>query len=312
MQRRTRFALAASILLTLALESSANPANPAGYLGSYVLQNPGGNGFGGFSAIEISEDGARFTAISDHGSWLLGTIDRGADGRIAKVATTHTQPLRSEKITPLRRDRSDSEGLAIAQDGTIYISFEGVPRVLRYKTIDGTAENLPTPKEFSKFPINAALESLAIDAQGVLYTMPEEVPGSKRVRILTGQPGNPNGADFPVWRFANGAWTQPFTLTRRGSYLPVGSDFGPDGRFYLLERDFHGIAGFSSRVRSFRVTAKGFTDEKIHLESHAGLHDNLEGISVWRDAKGKIRLTMIADNNFMPFQRSELVEYQLP
>lgn len=312
MQRRTRFAVIASILFAMALDSSASPTNPAGYVGSFTLQSPGGNGYGGFSAIEISSDGGSFLAISDKGAWIRGKIHRTAKGVIDKVTTTKAEPLRSESVTPLRRNRSDSEGLALAADGTAYVSFEGAARVLRYKSIEGTAENLPTPKAFAKFPINAALESLAIDGQGALYTMPEELTGSKKVRLLSGQPGNPDGQDFPVWKFQDGKWSQPFNLKRRGSFLPVGSDFGPDGRFYLLERDFHGIAGFSSRVRSFRVTAKGLTDEKIHLESRAGLHDNLEGISVWRDAQGKIRLTMIADNNFMPFQRSELVEYQLP
>lgn len=39
------------------------------------------------------------------------------------------------------------------------------------------------------------------------------------------------------------------------------------------------------------------------------MHDNLEGISVWQDPDGRIRLTMISDDNFMVFQRTEIVEY---
>ena len=46
--------------------------------------------------------------------------------------------------------------------------------------------------------------------------------------------------------------------------------------------------------------------------SHLARHDNLEGLAVTRAATGQIRLTMISDDNFNPFQRSEIVEYLLP
>ena len=41
-------------------------------------------------------------------------------------------------------------------------------------------------------------------------------------------------------------------------------------------------------------------------------HDNLEGLAVWRDDSGAIRLTMISDDNFNLLQRTELVEYAVP
>ena len=267
--------------------------------------------FGGFSSIEVSADGSRFTALSDRGAFVQGRFQRNADGVIAGVVTNKLTRLKSNDKKPLAEGRNDSEGLAMAPDGTAYISFEGVARVLRYRQIDGLAENLPTPDAFRAFPRNAALEALAMDADGVLYTFPEELTGSKRIRLLTGQPGNPNGADFPVWRFAKGRWTQPFDLPRRGSFLPVSADFGPDRRLYVLEREFHGIAGFASRVRSFKVGSRGLSDARTHLQTPSGLHDNLEGLSVWRDAGGDMRLTMVSDNNFLPIQRTEIVEYRL-
>ena len=79
------------------------------------------------------------------------------------------------------------------------------------------------------------------------------------------------------------------------------------GRLYLLERDFAGI-GFRSRVRRF---APDGTGEEVLLETGIGVHDNLEGISVWRDDLSRIRLTMVSDDNFRFFQRTEFVEYAL-
>lgn len=312
MPRRSRLAVVATALLVaLGLQGSASPNPPPGFLGAFRWTMPD-VGFGGFSAIDLSADGTRFIALSDRGSFVQGRLRRGPDGTIAAVESGPVKRLKSNTDAPLAAGRNDSEGLAVAADGTVYISFEGVARVLRYADINGLAENLPTPRAFASFPHNAALEALAIDAKGVLYTMPEELPGSKRIRLLTGQPGNASGPDFPVWRFANGKWTQPFDLPRDGVFLPVSADFGPDGRLYVLERSFRGITGFASRVRSFKVGARALTDQRLHLQTPTGQHGNLEGLAVWRDGSGAIRLTMIADDNFLAFLRTEIVEYRLP
>lgn len=310
MQRRPRLALIAAALLSLSLEGSASAPPPEGFIGAFPLAMADPL-FGGLSGIEISGDGLGFVALSDGGAFLVGRVARDAAGAIVSVSMTRPVLLKSRTDAPLLPERNDSEGLAIGADGTTFISFEGAARVLRYDRIDGFAQNLPSPREFSAFPQNAALEALAIDSKGDLYTFPEELRGSKRIRLLTGQPGNPHGPNFPVWRFSKGKWSQPFTLPRNGSYLPVGADFGPDGRLYVLERQFRGIAGFGSRVRSFGVGTKGLSDEKTVLQTPIGLHDNLEGIAVWRDANGDIRLTMVSDDNFLAIQRTEIVEYRV-
>ena len=47
------------------------------------------------------------------------------------------------------------------------------------------------------------------------------------------------------------------------------------------------------------------------LESRIGQFDNLEGISVWRDDRNRTRITLISDDNFFLFQKTELVEFVL-
>ncbi len=81
-----------------------------------------------------------------------------------------------------------------------------------------------------------------------------------------------------------------------GPFLIVGADIGPDGRLYMLERDFAGI-GFRSRIRRFDLDGG---NEETMLETGLRTHDNLEGISVWQDAQG-LRLTLISDDNFRVF-----------
>jgi hypothetical protein len=298
------------LLLTLGLQGSVSAPDPKGFVSAFVW-TMAQDEFGGWSGIEMSADGTTFVALSDKGRYTEALVQRDAAGVITAIDAGPVTALKSNTDAPLGGLRSDSEDIARAPDGSFYVSFEGVARILRYKTLGGFAENLPTPPEFSRFPRNASLETLAVDAEGTVYTIPEEVSRSKRLRLFTGQPDNSEGGDFPVWRFAKGEWTQPFDLPRRGSFLPVAADFGPDGRIYVLERDFRGITGFASRVRSFTVGPAVLGEGQVVVQTTTGQFDNLEGLSVWRDAGGAIRLTLIADDNFLPFQRTEIVEFSL-
>jgi hypothetical protein len=88
--------------------------------------------------------------------------------------------------------------------------------------------------------------------------------------------------------------------------LIVGADIFED-RLYVLERDFMGI-GFRSRVRAFDLNGE---NEVTLIDSQILTHDNLEGISVWRDSPETLRITMLSDNNFRSLQRTEFVEYRI-
>jgi len=189
----------------------------------------------------------------------------------------------------------DAEGLATSPDGTFYISFERDHRVERFGA-RGPGETLPRGRPFDEMDSNGGFEALAIDSAGRLLALPERSGQITR--------------DFPLWRF-DGRWSQIAVVPRRAAFLPVGADVGPDGRFYLLERAFPGF-GFRSQVRSFALTPHGLADERLHLQSALWQYDNLEGISVWRDDAGRIRLTMISDDNFKSFQSTQIVEYALP
>ncbi len=250
--------------------------------------------FGGFSGLWIAPDGSRMIALSDRGTLVSADIDRNG-GRIVGIRNPKPVRLRASSGAPLLNELTDGEGLAITPDGTIHVSYEQVHRVARYVTPGGAAQILPRPAAFRAFDDNRGLEALASDRQGRLYALPEDHP-------------TPDGR-IPVFRWDGRAWTVPFTLPKRGDFLPVGADFGPDGRFYLLERDL-GITGFRNRLRSWDLTGDAPADERTLIEA-SGVHDNLEGVSVWRDSNGRLRATMISDDNFLPLQRTEIVEYVL-
>lgn len=299
MRRRSGLALIAGGFAALALRGGAAAGPPPGYLGSFRWRMDDTR-FGGISGLHIFAGGARFAAISDRGAWTEGRISRNAGGRITAVTAAPMRLLRALGTEPLAEGRNDSEGLAIAPDGTAYVSFEGkgAARVLRYARLDGPAANLPVHPDFRRMQLNSALEALAIGPDGAIYTLPER----------SGREDRP----FPVYRFLRGAWDQPFSLPRRDAFLPVSADVGPDGRLYVLERDFKGLSGFASRLRRFDLTERGISREQELFTSSPGLHDNLEGLSIWRDGTGGLVATMVSDDNFRFFQRTELVEYALP
>jgi len=269
----------------------------AQYVGSFRWSSDAEN-FGGFSGIELSADGSEFWAISDAGLLVRGQLSRDENGAVTGVSPFRPSLLRSRKGAPLVGVEDDAEGLAVAPDGRMFVSFEGIHRVARYDDEDVPSVVLPAHPDFKDLQNNSALETLAIDAAGSLFTLPE------RSGVLT--------RPFPIYRYRDGVWEQPFSLPRRPPFLPVGGDFGPDGKFYLLERHLSGIFGFQSRVRRFEFGENGVLSEETLLETSVGRHDNLEGIAVWQDKAGDIRLTMISDDNFRAFQRSEFVDYRIP
>lgn len=261
---------------------------PAQFAGVAAL--PRGPGLGGFSAIALDPDGAGFAALSDRNGLFRGTIARAPDGRPLAVTVGPGLPL-----TGPGGGRADAEGIAAAPDGTLFASLEGVQRVLELAP-DGSRRFLPANPAFAALPRNGGLEALARDGAGRLYTIPEDTP-------------NADGT-LPLWRLDATGWHHLRDLPGSPDFRPVGADFGPDGRLYLLERRFAGLAGFATRLRRFGPEGEGAGE--VLLQTAPGRHDNLEGLSVWRDGAGALRATMIADDNFFPAQLGEIVEYLLP
>ncbi|MBA85966.1 MAG: hypothetical protein CML60_09425 [Rhodobacteraceae bacterium] len=294
MRKRLAVALAALTGL-IVLFTPPWAKGPAVFMGTLDLPS-NGTKLGGFSAIELSPDGVDFHLITDRGHLLRGRIERTA-GNLIGLRHGPVRPLRARNGQVLRKTGNDAEGAAIAPDGTLFISLEGKHRILSFPNGAEQASDRLDAAEFSRLPKNGGLESLAIARDGTLYALPERTWTRRQ--------------NTPVFRHGPDGWSALPGYTRTQGFLPVGADFGPNARLYILERHFKGL-GFASRVRSFRVTPAGLSDPQLILQTPQRRHGNLEGLSVWRDTQGKIRLTMVSDDNFLSLFRSQIVEYALP
>ncbi|MBK0327465.1 esterase-like activity of phytase family protein [Rhodobacteraceae bacterium F11138] len=251
--------------------------------------------FGGFSGIELSRDGRDMLAMTDRARIVKAGIRR-EDGRITGITPGRSWALHRQNGKVLIGHTVDSEGLAQAAGGDLFISFERIHRVSHYPSPGGPSRGLQRPPMLRDLPFNGGIEALAITPDHDLIAVPEDHRDSS--------------GDIPLFLWRDGQWSNPFGLPTDGQFLPVGADFGPHGRFYLLERGFN-LFGFRTRVRSWHLTDTGAQGERCELQTSTGTHDNLEGLALWRDDMGRVRLTMIADDNFFFLQRTELVEYAL-
>jgi hypothetical protein len=285
------------LLLALAfLGSPAVGAAPQLVLDARVIWSDPSPEFGGFSGIEVGDGGAGFVAIGDRGSWAEGRMIR-EDGRLQRVETSGFGSLHGIDGDRLASADSDAEGFAVDAAGRFFVSFEAFHRVRRYDDVNGPAAKVPGLPAFKRLQDNSGLEALAIDAGGALYAIPERSGRWER--------------PFPVYRLEDGAWSDALSLSRSGKFLVAGADFGPDGRLYIVERDFGWLTGFATRIRRFTLGPDGFDAGETLLETASGSTDNFEGISVWADADGETRITLIADDNFFPLQSTVIAEYRL-
>ncbi|MFV0411559.1 MAG: esterase-like activity of phytase family protein [Paracoccus sp. (in: a-proteobacteria)] len=291
---RTRLALVAAIVLVLTapLAGAGQDVPRAQFVGRYTWTDERKQ-FGGFSGIDLDRDGQGMVVISDSAYVMRGRLIRDAKGATVGIKSGGLPWLKNSNGKAPRGNDADAEGLALAPGGGFYVSFELNTRIAYFEKPGAPARLLPRPPDFAGMPFNRSLEALAIDADGALWTLPEE---------------HGENTSFPLWRYRNGVWDQPFSIPGGKGFLPVGADFGPDGRFYLLERKVL-LFGFQSRVRRFDLGENRLLGCESILTTAPGAFGDLEGLAVWQDQSGTIRLTMIADDNFRSFLRTEIVDY---
>jgi len=137
---------------------------------------------------------------------------------------------------------------------------------------------------------NAGFEALAVDAAGALYALPEDNRGDQ----------------IPLYKYQDGTWRIAAYLENDSPFVPVGADFDDEGRLYLLERTVTPL-GFRTRLRRIELSGDQASAVTL-LQTLPARYDNLEALTVWRDAIGRTRVMMISDDNFLSVQETQVIE----
>ena len=261
--------------------------------------------FGGLSGLEVSPDGKRLRAVSDRGHWITATLAHDSAGRLTGAAAWRVAALRTPDGKPLRRYERDAEGLAREPRGSFLVSFEGRHRIWRYPAaVDARPRAMATPPSLKSAPVNGGLEAITVLPDGT-------------VMGVTEKHDNPDGT-FKGWFMKNRTAHEIAYRTRDG-FHPTELASLPGGDALVLERSFNLLGMRARLVRVPRVRLEearrrpgaGLRGEPVaELEPPLAV-DNFEGLALRRDRAGRILLYLVSDNNFVPFQRTLLLQFRL-
>jgi hypothetical protein len=277
------------------------------YRSGLVLTSPF-PGFGGLSGLRLDAKGERFLSFSDKGTWFTGRIlYRG--GAMTGLAEVEAAPMLGPDGKPITtRGWFDSESIAL--DGSlVYIGLERVNMVLRFDFSKGftrsLAEVVPMPAAVKKLPFNKGLEALVmvptgLPLAGTLIAFSER--GLDRDgNLIAFLVGGPTPGQFSVRR------TEGFDIS--------DATLLPSGELLVLERKFSLADGLGIRIR--RIPLKSLApgavvDGPSIFEADLGDEiDNMEGIDAYVTPEGETVLTLVSDDNFLPIQRTLLLQFTL-
>jgi hypothetical protein len=249
--------------------------------------------FGGLSGIEI--EGDRLYAVSDQGWWFGALLAR--ESGALRLGDARLAPMRDAGGDGYAKAGGDAEGLARTGRG-LAVSFEADHRIMLLRE-SGRLGATIQPRAFEQFPTNRGLEALAGLPDGRLLALAEAA----------------DAASVPVFVVDPAGTVTEGRLPGAGRHAVTGADVGPDGRLYLVLRDFSLIAGLSIRVMRYRLGADGLplaaTAETLAAFEQGDGIDNMEGIALEAGPDGRVWLWLLSDDNFNPLQRTLLVRFRV-
>jgi hypothetical protein len=269
--------------------------------------------FGGLSGLGFTGPDGRLVMVSDRGNFVSGQLlydDAGAPMSLIGVKVTPIQNSSGRDLT--RAYTKDAEALAVVlREGVpsaVRVGFENLTRVADFTLVDnvpsGAAREITIPDWLSDTRTNATLEAVCI--------APPTSPVAGSTLLLTEGIIDDDGqhSAYLVGRNDKG----PLSYISGSGTNPTDCAFLPNGDLLVLER---GIAFLSFNMRLFRIPA---ADVKpgAHMRGTELLYasgadiDNMEALAVHPGPDGKMRITIVSDNNFNDWERNLLLEFSLP
>ena len=258
--------------------------------------------FGGWSDLWLDPGSDRAVMVSDRGRWLDGRLAVDAAGGPAAFVEARLGTLIDLGGRPLPARNADCEALTALPDGGFAVAFEQNHRIWRYPAAEPPFTVPPvalvSPLGLAAAPPNGGIEALASLGDGRLIAFAEWLM---------------EGENHVGWIGDGDSWRR-VAYRAAPHHAPTGACLTPDGDLLVLER---GVIALSFMARIVRVPrARLDAPEPIVGETLARLSppltvDNFEGIAARRGADGRTRVYVVADDNFLFFQRTLLLGFAI-
>ena len=262
---------------------------------------------GGLSGLAWDDDDGVLYAVSDQGA-LFGLQPVFQKERLVDVSLSSAVPL-LDPLThkPVKWRRSDSEGLDILHarngrkgDAELVVSFEGDPRIARYRPDGRFIADVPLSKSLrnvKNYPYNKMLEAVCIHPREGILTAPEELL-------------NPRHDATRLYRTDGRSWRIP---AGRGGIVAL--ECLPDGDILMLERELMALSlRWVITLRRLHLPASKPYDSMLSAQTIAVLDsaehlliDNFEGLTRHRGN----RFFMVSDDNNVFLQQTLLMYFEL-
>ena len=253
--------------------------------------------YGGFSGIVTQNEGSEALVVTDKSFFFVLALQRDKEDSLTGYSVVRKGQILSSKGERLNGRNTDSESIVVDENNNYYISFESNHRIMMHAEVEGKGVFVPKHPMFRKLSVNKGIEALAIDADNRLIAIPEKPP----LGI----------SDIPIFRLQNDKWEIIKHVKINDNFLVTDAEILPEGLLLVLERKFSWTQGFKTRFRLISLDKFDNTEPITVFTSTANQFDNLEGVALWRDKRGEMRILTVSDDNFHPLQQSEIREFFL-
>ncbi len=253
--------------------------------------------FGGLSAMQIENN--EVTALSDSGVVLQFALPATAGDSASRVRFT---PLLGPGPAT-RKSNRDTESLVIG-GGRAWVGFERHNMVWRYRRSDWQAEAATRPSAMRGWVRNSGAESLVRLSDGRFVAIAEGDSDSRlsEVVIFSGDPSQAGTA------------ANLYSYRQIAGFRPTDAALLQGNRLLVLNRRISLFGGMVAKlviVDLDGVRPGAVLEGREIAELRSPLQvDNMEALSLGREG-GRIIVRIASDDNFIPLQRTLLLEFEL-
>jgi hypothetical protein len=257
--------------------------------------------FGGLSGLWIDDAGVSAVMVSDVGQRWQATLLHDEDGRLTGLKDWSVADLKRRPDENWGSRWFDSESLSGDGLGHLIVGYEGNHRLRRWPI--GDLDRIPEPVTLPEglgAASNSGIEALSSLPGGRLLAIAERV-------------GAWGGDGLMGW-VIDGEHARDLVYVPAVGLAPTGAG-RLDDKIYVVERGFSLLGGFQSRIVSLSVEAirpgAKLEGEELAAFRWGRLGENFEAIAARRGPDDRIRLYLLADDNFSFLQRTLLIQMVL-